>query len=410
MILGITIISLGFGYFLRQLYTQGNYPHIIYYVTLQFLPRWSRAFFFAAIGVLMVVEAFIRLSSTILAPYMQPGRENVLEAVYQHRQLGRGPRITAIGGGTGLPTLLSGLKHHTSNISAIVTVADDGGSSGRLRRELGILPPGDFRNCIAALSEAEGLTTRLFQYRFNQGSGLNGHSFGNLFIASMTGITGSFEQGLLEASRVLAVRGRVLPSTLTLVTLVADVASQQGKEQQIIWKRVEGESHIPQPGHHILRVYLDPPVKRAYPESLRAILEADLIIAGPGSLYTSVVPNLLVEEIARALLVSQGRKLYICNVVTQPGETEGYTVQDHVQAINDYLGHVVFRDVLYNTQWDLPLNGQTGVDWVKPGPDEGQYHLIGADLVAEHIPWRHAPEKLAKAVMNYLAAQEKGIN
>jgi len=375
---------------------------------LQFLPRWTRALVFACIGIGMVAVALVRLNRTILAPYIRPGQENVMEAIYQHQQVGRGPRITALGGGTGLPALLSGLKEHTSNLSAIVTVADDGGSSGRLRQELGILPPGDFRNCIAALSEAELLTTRLFQYRFNRGSGLNGHSFGNLFIASMAGVTGSFEQGLLEASRVLAVRGRVLPSTLVLVTLIADVASPQGAErEQVIWQRVEGESKIPQPGHHILRVYLDPPVKRAYPEALRAILEADLIIAGPGSLYTSVIPNLLVEEIAQALQVSSARKLYVCNITTQPGETEGYTVQDHVRAINDHLGHRVFTNVLYNTNWDLPLPEQDGVDWVKPGPNDTFYQLIGADCIDESgAGLRHDPAKLAKAVMSYFSSQD----
>ncbi len=409
LILGITTISLGFAYLLRQLYIQGTYPFVFYYLTLQFLPRWMRALVFASAGTVMVVVAIIQLNRTILAPYMRPGQENVVEAIYQHQQLGRGPRITALGGGTGLPVLLSGLKQHTSNLSAIVTVADDGGSSGRLRQELGILPPGDFRNCIAALSEAELLTTRLFQYRFNRGSGLNGHSFGNLFIASMAGVTGSFEQGLLEASRVLAVRGRVLPSTLDLVTLIADVVSPQGTaREQVIWKRIEGESKIPQPEHHILRVYLDPPVKRAYPEALRAILEADLIIAGPGSLYTSVIPNLLVEEIAQALQISPARKLYVCNIATQPGETEGYTVQDHVQAINDHLGHRVFTDVLYNTNWGLPLPKQSGVGWVKPGPDNGRYRLIGADCLDEsNIEPRHNPAKLAKAVIAYLSSQDK---
>ena len=207
---------------------------------MQFLPRLARAALVGALGVGAVVLALVQLSRSLLAPFVRPGSEPVVETVYRHRQRERGPKVVAIGGGTGLSTLLRGLKEYTSNITAIVTVADDGGSSGRLRRELGVLPPGDFRNCIAALADSESLTTQLFQYRFNEGQGLDGHSFGNLFIAAMAGVTGSFESALAESSRVLAVQGRILPSTLQDVTLMADLREEvEGR-----LSRVAGESCI----------------------------------------------------------------------------------------------------------------------------------------------------------------------
>ena len=211
LVVGITIISLGLAYLLREFYAVATLPSMFYYLTLQFFPRPVRALLFGIAGVTATAIAVIQLNRSVLAPFLHPGRQpDLADAVYRHRQRQRGPKIVAVGGGTGLGILLRGLKEYTDNITAIVTVADDGGSSGVLRRELGLLPPGDFRSCIAALSEAEGLTTNLFQYRFSEGVDLNGHSFGNLFIAAMAGVTGSFEQGLLESSRVLAVRGRVL--------------------------------------------------------------------------------------------------------------------------------------------------------------------------------------------------------
>nr|HID13675.1 YvcK family protein [Anaerolineae bacterium] len=256
--------------------------------------------------------------------------------------------LIAIGGGHGLSVLLRGLKRYTSNITAIVTVADDGGSSGRLRRELGVLPPGDFRNCIAALADDEALTTQLFQYRFGDDSGLNGHSFGNLFITAMAEVTGSFERAILESGRVLAVRGRVLPSTLRDVTLMADLRDEASGVS-----RVSGESRIPEVGGAIERVYLEPDDVPAYPDAVRALLEADLIVAGPGSLYTSVLPNLLVPDVARAVAASRALKVYVCNVATQRGETEGYSVGDHAAALEAHVGKGLFPMVLANDNLDV---------------------------------------------------------
>ncbi|MBO8141761.1 MAG: YvcK family protein [Firmicutes bacterium] len=252
----------------------------------------------------------------------------------------RGPRVVAIGGGTGLSTLLRGLKTVTSNITAIVTVADDGGSSGRLRAEMGMPPPGDVRNTLVALADTEPLMERLFQYRFDTGSGLKGHSFGNLFLAAMTAITGDFERAVRESSKVLAVRGQVLPSTLESVTLVAEFADGT---------RARGESQVAQTGKRIRRVYLSPPDARPLADALRALREADIVILGPGSLYTSVLPNLLVPGIAETIGNSRAMRVYVCNVMSQPGETDGYRASDHVRALLEHAGSGIVDYVLMNS-------------------------------------------------------------
>lgn len=308
------------------------------------------------------------------------------------------PKVVAIGGGTGLSTLLRGLKAYTPHIAAIVTVADDGGSSGRLRRELGLLPPGDFRNCIAALADDEALITQLFQYRFGQGEGLDGHSFGNLFITALAAVTGSFECAILEASRVLAVQGRILPSTLEDVTLVADLKVEDGPAPSRL-TRVQGESAIPKAGRPIERVFLRPEQVRAYPEAVRAILEADLIVAGPGSLFTSVLPNLLVQDIRRAVEASSALKLYVCNVATQPGETDGFDVGQHVSVLQRHVGRGLFPCVLANSS---PFQSQRQPQWQPVAlqfPRNAGYTVFTADMVDPDAPWRHESKKLAEQIM-----------
>ena len=235
-------------------------------------------------------------------------------------------------------------------MTAIVTVGDDGGSSGVLRRELGLLPPGDLRNCIAALAEAEPLMTRLFQYRFNEGSGsgLEGHSFGNLFIAAMSGITGNFEEAVRETSRVLAVRGLILPSTLAHVTVHA-----RTEDGEII----DGESNVTERGARIEEIWLQPENIQANPEAIRSILEADLVVVGPGSLLTSVLPNLLVPGIAQALKISQATKVYVCNVATQHGETDDFGVSDHFHTLASHVGNNLFDYVLANDNVEGPAAG-----------------------------------------------------
>jgi uncharacterized cofD-like protein len=315
-----------------------------------------------------------------------------------------GPRIVALGGGHGLSTLLRGLKEHTADLTAIVTVADDGGSSGKLRRRLGVLPPGDFRNCLIALADSESLMTRLFQYRFGEGTGLDGHSLGNLFITAMAEISGSFECGLAESSKVLAVQGRVLPSTLQDVTLVAHLR----EERDGSLNRVAGESRIPQVNGIIERLFLEPERVPAYPDAVRAILSADLILAGPGSLYTSVLPNLLVPDIVEAVRVSPAVKIYVCNVATQKGETDDYTVTDHVAALDLHLGPGVFPIVLANDNLEPERDLPQEVEMVAPDVDEtcaATYHLVTADLVDPTCPWRHDPAHLSQEVLQVYRAE-----
>jgi uncharacterized cofD-like protein len=316
------------------------------------------------------------------------------------------PKAVAIGGGTGLSALLRGLKAYTPHLTAIVTVADDGGSSGRLRRELGVLPPGDFRNCIAALADDEALITQLFQYRFGQGKGLDGHSFGNLFITALAAVTGSFERAILEAGRVLAIKGQILPSTLEDVTLVADLRDEVAtgaKPGGLI--RVQGESAIPKAGQPIERVFLRPERARAFPEAVRAILEADLVIAGPGSLFTSVLPNLLVEGILQAVRASGALKIYVCNVATQPGETDGFDVGQHVSALQRHVGRGVFPYVLANNNFVTSTSQARLQPVALRYPDNDGYEVIEADVVDLAARWRHDSNKLAQHLLSFYSSQ-----
>ena len=403
LLLGITLLALGAAYLLVTLYRELVVPPIFYYFTLQFFPRLVRAVIVGVLGIGVVIVALVRLNRSLLEPFLRPD-EPLVDTVYRHRQREHGPKVVAFGGGTGLSTLLRGLKQHTSNISAIVTVADDGGSSGRLRRELGVLPPGDFRNCIAALAQSESLTTQLFQYRFTEGQGLDGHSFGNLYIAAMAAVTGSFESALAESSRVLAVQGRILPSTLQNVTLMADLREEVDGRLN----RVAGESSITKTGGTIERVYLEPSDVRPYPEAIRAILDADMIVLGPGSLYTSIMPNLLVRDIVQAIRSSQALKLYVCNVATQHGETDQYSAADHLSAIERHVGKGLVNRVLVNSRLDVSLaTAPPGVgELVQPG-QVSDARLVRADLIDEEHPWRHDSVKLARAVM---AVYQAGAN
>ncbi|MFN2143029.1 MAG: uridine diphosphate-N-acetylglucosamine-binding protein YvcK, partial [Candidatus Promineifilaceae bacterium] len=306
-----------------------------------------------------------------------------------------GPHLVAIGGGTGMPALLRGLRRYTGNITAIVTVADDGGSSGRLRRELGVLPPGDFRGNIAALSRDEELMTQLLQYRFgssvdegpDQGRELQGHAFGNLLLAALTGITGSFDEALLAAQRVLAMRGQVIPSTLSQVTLTADVLLENEKGELEL-QQVTGESAITRKHGRIQRIYLQPDDVRAYPPALKAIFQADLILIGPGSLYTSILPNLLVPDLAQALYHAQAPNVYIANIATQAGETSGYNVADHVAAIRQHVPDLQLDVVLANDNLS-PAQDALGQTILVEMSDVPGVRLVTADLMDMTRPWRH---------------------
>ncbi|NIN66495.1 MAG: uridine diphosphate-N-acetylglucosamine-binding protein YvcK [Anaerolineae bacterium] len=395
---GITIVSLGAGYVLVEVYRTWTFPAIFYYLTLQFIPRAWRGLLFGTVGIAAIVFAIFQLNRSLLSAFLSPGQSSLADIIYNHRQRTRGPKVVAIGGGTGLSALLRGLKEHTDKITAIVTVADDGGSSGRLRRDLGLLPPGDFRSCIAALADDESLTARLFQYRFGEGKGLNGHSFGNLFIAAMAAVTGNFERAILESSHVLNIRGRIVPSTLENVTLWADLREDEQEEGP---DRVAGESQISKSGRPIERVFLEPDKVPGYPGAIKAILEADLITAGPGSLFTSVLPNLLVPGIASAIRASPAMKVYISNIATEKGETDGYTLDDHLRELEEHVGEGLFTYVLANDNLNVQFPRHLKVDVVTPATKRSDsYEFVTADLVDLENPWQHDPQKLSEALMD----------
>jgi uncharacterized cofD-like protein len=303
-----------------------------------------------------------------------------------------GPKVVAIGGGHGLYTLLKGLKRYTQEITAVITVADDGGSSGKIRRDFNTLPPGDFRNCLVALADDEDLMAKLFQFRFGRGAGLNGHTLGNLFLTALAEVAGSFEKALAESAKVLAVRGRILPSTTERITLCAEIHCPEASEIAL----VEGESAIPKKGGRIDRVFIKPEGAKAYPETIKAILNADIITIGPGSLFTSIMPNLLVEEIAEAIRASKALKIYICNIATQKGETDGFTLEDHVEALEKNVGKGLFEIIIANANLEFEVPNAEPVPPILSNPG---YQVFTADLVDRENPWRHNPERLAEVIM-----------
>jgi uncharacterized cofD-like protein len=395
MMAGLVFTSLGVAYELTHIYRVQPLPEVAGVLTFQFIERPIRGALFILLGLGVIAIAALKLNQSLVAALVQGNNVNVVDRIYAYRARHRGPKIVALGGGTGLSMALRGLKVCSGNLTAIVTVADDGGSSGRLRRNLGVLPPGDLRNCMVALADVEPLMENLFQYRFNHGSELDGHSFGNLFIVAMTGVTGNFERALQESSRVLAVRGQVLPSTLEDVTLCAEMEDSA---------TVEGESKITESGNRIQRVYLQPCAPEAHPDAVRAILEADFIVVGPGSLYTSLIPNLLVPGIAKALIDSPAYKVYVCNVATQPGETDGYSIEAHVDAILRHLEGVnPFDSVLANNRLGLTMPASGRVAPVRPiVPGAKGKHwptVIFSDIVDEQNSVRHDSTKLAESLM-----------
>ena len=332
--MGVLFISFGFLEFVnKKLYSS-------YYISFYVFLIVSGLF----VLYLSITQGMRSIISLINKGYLNVSLDSrkLENLIYEKRLLVKGPKIVAIGGGTGLSTMLRGLKYYTSNITAIVTVADDGGGSGDLREDLGMLPPGDIRNCILALADTEPLMEELLQYRFRDGR-LKNQSFGNLFLAAMDGISGNFEEAVHKMSSVLAVTGKVMPVTLDNVVLKAKL-----KNGAII----EGESNIPveslKRNSPIDKVFIEPKNARALKEAVEAIMEADAIILGPGSLYTSVIPNLLVKDIADAVQKTQAIKLYVSNIMTQPGETDGFGVEDHIRAIFKHISNKVIDYVVIN--------------------------------------------------------------
>lgn len=353
-------------------------------------------------GIILLIIGLKKMVKSFITVFLPQREKELVDIIFKQRQLSKGPKLVVVGGGTGLSVLLHGLKEMTSNITAIVTVADDGGSSGRLRTEFDVLPPGDIRNCLVALADAEPLMRDLFQFRFDEGEGLKGHNFGNLFITALSKITGDFEKAIKESSKVLAIRGQVVPSTLEKVMLVAKRADGT---------QTLGESKIPKVLSPIKKVYLNPAGCRPTAEAVQAIKEADVITIGPGSLYTSIIPNLLVEGITDAILTSRAIKIYICNVMTQHGETDGYTVSDHIEAIIRHSHHALIDYCIVNTA-KVPehlLLKYKEEEAYPVEPDLKKIRDLGiavveGDIVNLENYVRHDPEKLTKIIMNIISA------
>lgn len=403
MFVGLTILATAGALLIRIAFRDvpaDSAPGMLFeIVSLNFLPDPLRPLVVVALGVAIFALGLWGLLRALLAPF--PARSGPLvELVYQKRSLARGPRVAAIGGGTGLSTLLRGLKEATSNITAIVTVADDGGSSGKLRAELGVPPVGDIRNCIAALADAEPTMTRLMQYRFpatESEPGLAGHAFGNLLIAALADISGDFEEGVRQANRVLAVRGRVVPAAPEALNLVAELADGTS---------LEGQSRIMR-SRGIRRVWLSPATVEASPEAAEAIRAADLIVIGPGSLYTSVLPSLLVPGIRSAIDAARGLRVYVANVATQPGETERYTLSEHVAALNAHGVGQLIDVVLAND--DLTAKVPEGYVAQPVRVDlpstTSRPRLVLAGVVDPGNAHRHDPQRLTEALLQLLESR-----
>ena len=375
--------------------------------TAKIIPTYISGTVAIIICIVLITYALINANKEVvkaIAPEL--AEESVLDALDKLHSLGRGAKVVAVGGGTGLSTLLSGLKYFTTNITAIVTVADDGGSSGRLREELGIIPPGDIRNCIAALSDDDKIITELFQYRFKSGSNLEGHSFGNLFLTALKEVVGGdFIKAVQAASLILRSRGTVLPSSPEPMNIVAEL---------IDGRTIEGESKIPQAQGKIKRIYSIPEKPQAQTEAIDAILNSELIVFGPGSLYTSIIPNLLIPGIANAIKASRALKVYICNIMTQPGETTGYTVSDHILALLQHSEdpHLIDVAIINDRHPEKLLQKYKDKDQEPVFIDADKVQKLGIRLVARNLIKeedlvRHDPKLLARAIMLWYKRWQK---
>ena len=418
MFAGLLLLALGVAHVLRQL-SVGLQPgglaqSVLDVVTLQFLPVWLRGAVFGTLGVGLFVVGAWRLAQALTEPLRSDEDRPISDVIYQKRFLARGPRIVAIGGGTGLSTLLRGLKEHTSNLTAIVTVADDGGSSGALRDELGIPPVGDIRNCIAALADAEPLMADLLGYRFpgferaasglveTSPGGLSGHAVGNLLLAAMTAIEGGdFEEGVRRMNRVLAVRGNVVPASATPINLVARTRDGVTVTGQSTIMRTAG----------IERVWIEPRNVAAAEDALAAIAAAEIVVLGPGSLFTSVLPVLLIPAIRRAVASAPGIRVYACNVATQVGETEGFDLADHVEALIAHTQPDIVDLVIANDRFDGE-DAPWPADAVQPRwpPRVDHPPHLATDGVASLVdPHHHDPERLASAILRAIEREGPSV-
>ena len=389
--IGLSLITLGV-IFALNISTGPTLISFLESVSLRHQSPLLRGSVFIGAGVVGALIAGLGLARSLGQVGQRTRHWPILDSLYVERVLGTGPMITIIGGGTGMPSLLRGLKHYTSNICAVVTVADDGGSSGRLRSELGILPPGDIRNCLAALADSENVMQQLMDFRFESEGQLDGHSFGNILIAALAGIGGDFYRGVEVAGELLAIRGRVIPSTLHQVTLVGSTVSGE---------TLIGETQVGNSADRLRSLTLIPANPAAHPEAVRAIVNADMIVIGPGSLFTSIVPNLLISDIAAALADSPAFKVYVCNVAEEPAQTEGYSVLDHLNVVRHYGGEKAVDAVVANN--NLP-DGPTpaGLKFIRVNkPWDDNVLLVEADVIDETDDTstaRHDPTKISNAV------------
>ena len=381
-IIGISLFSTGIGYITNKIDISNSF---------NFLPWHTEGAILLIVGCAFIAGSFLGLYRTISQLIVgNPTLGDIGDTLYSNLSREKGPNLVVIGGGTGMSVLLRGLKQYTDNLTAIIGVADDGGSSGRLRRELGVIPPGDFRNCIVAMSDEESLLPELFQYRFSEGEGLKGHSFGNLFIVAMSHVTDSFENALSESSRVLAVRGKITPATTANLNLSARM--EDGK-------LIKGESNITAEKGTVERLFINPPFAKAYGPSEESILKADVVIIGPGSLYTSILPNLMVPGIRDALLNTSALRIYVCNVATEIGETQHFSIEDHVEALIKHTDENMLDYVIANNHiMDIgdrfkgnavPISNQIIRD----------VQVVYADLLDVDHPVRHDSNKLAKFIL-----------
>lgn len=395
--LGTLCIALGIIFALRISLWPG-FTSLAEIVSLRGEPSIVRASVFIGFGIIVAAAASICLGRSLMVLPTRRRHWRFWDSLYIERVLGTGPKVVVIGGGSGLPNLLRGLKHYTTNITAIVTVADDGGSSGRLRTELGILPPGDIRNCLVALADSEDVMQQLMDYRFSSSGQLDGHSFGNMLIAALAGIGGDFYQGVEIAGELLAIRGRVVPSTSMDVTLVGRTVSGNP---------LIGESKVGTAEDPLQTLSLLPANANAHPDAIRAIEEADMILLGPGSLFTSIVPNLLVREIASAIARASAFTIYVCNVAGELDQTIDFSVLDHLDVIRRYVNPSAVDLVLANDNFVSQPSVMAGTvsggippNLVEPPrPWQDRAICVLADVIDSSNPTRHDPEKLSTVIV-----------
>lgn len=384
-ILGIIMVSFGSANLLAEVFFFGK---IVDTITI-------------FLGIILIVISGYKILVSFINVFLPKNRTDLATIFFAKRQLERGPKIVAVGGGHGLAMLLHGIKEYTNNITAIVTVADSGGSSGRIREQFDVLPPGDIRNCLVALADSEPLMQKLFQFRFEEGGDLKGHNFGNLFITALTKVTGDFEAAIKASSKILAIRGEVIPATLQNVSLVAEY-----RDGSII----QGEHKIPEKNLPIKKVSLVPADSPAAEEAVREISEAEVIILGPGSLYTSVIPNLLIKGITEAISNSKALKIYVCNVMTQPGETDGYKASDHIEALIRHSSKEIISHCIVNINTEAPKELLERYKREQSFPviadshriKEMGYSVVEEELISASDFLRHDSAKLSKLIINLI--------